>query len=125
MVNGFLDPKHPPRCREEESQIPGLVRFRRIDPNQRGGVHCGSRSAEGSKWEHKVFGRKLGELTYAFIADCSVNCRLYADYKGWDLELMFPYERLAEWSSALDGVRAFLDDHTVHIDTDDDPNARR
>lgn len=125
VVNGHLDARHPLRCREEEGQIPGLVRFRRIDPDGRGGIHCGSRSAEGSKWENKVFGRKIAELTYEFIADCSVNCRIYADYKGWALELMVPYERLSDWPSALDGVRTFLDDHTVHIDYDDDPTAHR
>jgi hypothetical protein len=125
MVNGHLDAQHPLRCREDEGQVPGLVRFRRIDPNERGGVRCGSRGAEGSKWENKVFGRKIGELTYEFIADCSVNCRIYSDYNGWDIELMFPYERLAEWSLVLDGVHKFFDEHTAYIDHDDDPNARR
>src|ERR1700686_1263177 len=101
MVNGRIDINHPQRCREEEGEIPGLVRFRRIDPNERGGTHCGSRGAEGTKWENKVYGKKIGELTYEFIVKCSVNCRIYTDYNGWDVELMFPYNQLKPWSFAL------------------------
>jgi hypothetical protein len=123
-VNGILDKKHPPRCREEEGEIPGLVRFRRIDLNERGGVYCGSRSAEGTKWENRVYGRKTGELAYEFIVDCSVNCRLYADYNGWELELMFPYSQLERWSFALGSINKFLDRYTAYIEYDD-PKSHR
>jgi hypothetical protein len=125
MVNGYrIDSKHPPKCREEEGEIPGLVRFRRIDTNERGGMHCGDQSANGTKWEDKVYGKKIGELTYEFIVECSVNCRLYTDYNGWDLELMFPYAQLERWSYALGGINKFLDQYTVYIEYDD-PNSRR
>jgi len=126
MVNGYgpIDSTHPPKCREEESEIPGLVRFRRIDPDERGGMHCGDQSAKGTKWEEKVYGKKIGDLTYEFIVDCSVNCRLYTDYSGWDLEVMFPYTQLQRWSFAVASVKKFLDQYTAYIDYDD-PNSRR
>jgi hypothetical protein len=125
MVNGYrIDSKHPPKCREEEGEIPGLVRFRRIDPNERGGMHCGDQSAKGTKWEDKVYGKKIGELTYEFIVECSVNCRLYTDYNGWHLELMFPYNQLERWSFALGSINKFLDRYTTYIEYDD-PNSHR
>jgi hypothetical protein len=126
MVNGYgrIDSKHPAKCREEESEIPELVRFRRIDPNERGGMHCGDQSAKGTKWEEKVYGKKIGDLTYEFIVDCHVNCRLYSDYNGCGLELMFPYNQLERWSFALGSINKLLDRYTAYIEFDD-PNSHR
>jgi hypothetical protein len=122
VVNGHGT--HDPKCREEEGEIPGLVRFRRINPDERGGTYCGHQSAKGTIWEEKVYGKKIGDLTYEFIVDCSVNCRVYTDYNGWDLELMFPYTQLQRWSFAVAGVKKFLDQYTAYIDYDD-PDSRR
>ena len=124
IVNGRLDREHPPRCREEEGEIAGLVRFKRIDPNERGGMHCGRQSAQGTKWENRVFGRKIGDLTYEFIVNCSVNCTLDTDYHGWKIELMFPFQQLEHWPRMLDGISRLLDRHTAYLEHDD-PNARR
>jgi hypothetical protein len=123
FVNNTYKDTDPPKCREEDTGF-GLVRFKRIDPNRAGGVHCGSRSGEGTIWESAIYGRKIGDMVYEFVVQCSVNCRAYTDYKGWSVELAFPHAQIAHWERMVKGVTDLLDRHTAHIEPDD-PNAQR
>ncbi len=102
----------PPRCRDVPSEFPGLVTFKRLDPNVRVRSDCESGHQRG------VYAKKLDNRVYEFVALCSVNCEVDRDYHGWTVKYFYPYARLAEWQRLHERLEQFLDLHTVHLDQD-------
>jgi hypothetical protein len=111
-VVGRVGTKGPPRCRDAPSDVPGLVKFKRIDPNIRHANDC-----EGS-FTNGVYTDKLGDLTYDFVVFCAVNCRARRDFVGWDVEYSYHHTKLAEWRGLHERLNVFLKRHTVHLDND-------
>ena len=97
-------------CRDVPSDIPGLVTFKRIDPDVRYSMDCEGAQTNG------VFARKLDNLVYDFIAACSVNCTVHRDYHGWDVTYSYAYARLAEWQRIHERLATFFDRHTAYLD---------
>jgi hypothetical protein len=111
-VIGRIGVDGPQRCRDVPSDIPGLVTFKRIDPNVQDPMDCESGHPGG------VFAKKLDDRVYDFIASCWVNCRIQRDYRGWRVEYSYHYTHLAEWQRLQDRLREFLDQHTAYLDQD-------
>jgi hypothetical protein len=111
IVIGRVGVNGPPRCREEPSDIAGLVTFKRIDPDVRSPSDC-----EGGRT--KVFAKKIDDLVYDFIAICAVNCLVESDYRGWRVQYSYHYAHLVAWQQLHERLREFLDQHTVYLDQD-------
>jgi hypothetical protein len=106
---------HPdqPSCAERVSNLPGLVTFKRINPEVVSQMDC-----EGQFYESGVFARKVGDRSYDIVIGCSVRCRMYSDYQGWNIEFLFDREHLGKWQTMYDRVTRFLASHTFHLDRD-------
>ena len=119
FVNDIHSDRQPLKCREVQSDIPGLIVFRRINSEECGGMHCGGTSAVGTRWETTVYGKKVDDGAYEFVVKCSVNCRLYGEYQGWTMQLAFASQDLHQWPLMMSGVRGLLDRATMVIDHND------
>jgi hypothetical protein len=118
-IDGVIDDRQPLRCKEEPSDVPGLIAFRRINEEERDGMRCGDNGGVGTRWEKTVYGKKVGDRSYEFVVNCVVNCRLHGEYQGWTVELAFERKNLPQWTLMMGGARAFLDRTTMVIDHDD------
>ena len=112
----------PAICRDEPSDIAGLVQFRRIDPNvaRSGDCEDGNHLAPHlCKLENKVYAKKLAELNYEFIAKCTANCAVFNDFHGWALEYSYDFSHIKDWQRIHQAVAQFLSEHTVHQDREE------
>ncbi|MBI3700674.1 MAG: hypothetical protein HY242_09570 [Afipia sp.] len=99
----------PPRCREEQADLPGLITFRRRDPNVKFFSDC---EGDGGL----KLAKKLDEGEYEFFISCIVNCRVYKNYHGWDVEYSYPRTSVNRWEWLHGQLDRFLDEHTVYRD---------
>ncbi len=127
LVNGVVDPSipgmgyatdfrilgiqgtDPVSCREEPSDIPGLVTFKRVDPAKKHPNDCEDQRGG-------VFARKIGDQRYEFAAICDVMCGVKRDYHGWLVDYHYYRKNLAEWQLIHERLAQFLDQHTFYRD---------
>jgi hypothetical protein len=88
-IHGFVvGHNDQPSCAEQPSAIPGLITFKRINPDVDSSLDC-----EGILHTLSVFARKVGDRSDVVI-ECWARCMMYGDYEGWAMEYLLDREHL-------------------------------